>query len=58
MSRKGLSLSRQKGEKNEKKSLRERFHDYMMDLSRISPSGLTDHHDEYYFHINRYYNFD
>lgn len=44
--------------KKEKKSFRERFHDYMMDLSRISPSGLTDHHDEYYFHINRYYNFD
>ena len=45
-------------EKKEKLSFRERFHDSMMDLSRISPLGLTDHHDEYYFHINKYYSFD
>ena len=45
-------------EKKRQKTFKERFHDYMMDMSKISPMGITDHHDEYYFHINKYYSFD
>lgn len=43
-----------KAEKQEK-SLKKKIHDYMMELSKISPCGVTDKHDEYYFHI-KYFN--
>lgn len=51
-------MSNKREEKKERRTFKEKLHDYMMDMSRISPSGLTDRHEEYYFHINRYYSFE
>lgn len=38
-----------------KKDLKDRIHDYMMGLSKISPKGITDKNDKYYYHV-KYFN--
>ena len=40
--------------KKVKKRFKDKFHDYMMRLSRISPSGVNDKDDRYYYHM-RYF---
>ncbi len=39
---------------NKKKSFKEKFHDYMMGMSKIVPFGLNDEEDKYYHSIFNY----
>lgn len=39
---------------NKKKSFKEKFHDYMMGMSKIVPFGLNDKEDKYYHSIFNY----
>lgn len=48
-------MAAKKNKTEGKKSFKEKFHDYSMRLSKISPFGLNDKEDKYYHNI---YNFD
>lgn len=38
----------------EKKTMKEKFHDYFMEQSKIAPIGLNDKEDKYYHSIFNY----
>ncbi len=50
----GKKTTEKEKQEEEKKGVKERIHDYLMEQSKIVPFGLNDKEDKYYHDIFNY----